>query len=117
MQLQTYMAAPKTLQALLHQISFSKKDELYLLGDYIDRGPDSKGVIDYIWELQDLGYKIHCLRGNHEQMMLEALYDEENLRFWKHHGGKATLKSFNTKDIFNIPKAYFQWMEGTSFLL
>jgi len=38
----------KTFKALLKKINFSKEDELYLLGDYIDRGPDSKGVIDYI---------------------------------------------------------------------
>ena len=39
----------KTFKALLTKLDFSKQDELYLLGDYIDRGPDSKGVIDYIW--------------------------------------------------------------------
>lgn len=38
----------KTFKNLLRRISFSKEDVLYLLGDYIDRGPDSKGVIDHI---------------------------------------------------------------------
>lgn len=46
----------KTFKALLNRISFSKEDELYLLGDYIDRGPDSRGVIDHIWHLQKTGH-------------------------------------------------------------
>ena len=41
-----------SFKALLYKIVYSKRDELYLLGDFIDRGPDSKGVIDYIWKLQ-----------------------------------------------------------------
>ncbi|MFT5168289.1 MAG: serine/threonine protein phosphatase 1, partial [Saprospiraceae bacterium] len=51
----------KTFKALLEQISFSKEDVLYLLGDYVDRGPDSKGVIDHIWQLQSEGYTVFCL--------------------------------------------------------
>jgi len=38
----------ETFKKLLNRISFSKEDVLYLSGDYIDRGPDSKGVIDHI---------------------------------------------------------------------
>ncbi|MEL6721291.1 MAG: metallophosphoesterase, partial [Bacteroidota bacterium] len=43
----------KSFQALLEKINFSPKDELYLLGDYIDRGPDSKGVIDHVLSLKE----------------------------------------------------------------
>ncbi|MEO0876095.1 MAG: metallophosphoesterase, partial [Bacteroidota bacterium] len=53
----------KTFEALLDQIQFTTQDELYLLGDYIDRGPDSKGVIDLIWKMQADGYQVKCLRG------------------------------------------------------
>jgi fructose-1,6-bisphosphatase len=45
----------KTFQALLKRIDFTVHDELYLLGDFIDRGPDSKGVIDHIEELRATG--------------------------------------------------------------
>ena len=62
-----------TFKTLLDKIKFSKEDELYLLGDYIDRGPDSKGVIDHIWYLQKSGYQVHCLRGNHENMLLQEV--------------------------------------------
>ncbi|NJB86409.1 serine/threonine protein phosphatase 1 [Lewinella marina] len=63
----------KTFAALLQRIGFGREDELFLLGDYIDRGPDSRGVLHHIWQLQGEGYRVVCLRGNHEQMLLDAL--------------------------------------------
>ncbi|MGB3798811.1 MAG: metallophosphoesterase family protein, partial [Lewinella sp.] len=62
-----------TFHRLLERIGFGREDELYLLGDYIDRGPDSQGVLQHIWKLQGEGYQIHCLRGNHEQMLIDAI--------------------------------------------
>ena len=67
----------KTLQALFEQqIRPSKEDEIYFLGDYIDRGPDSKGVIDYVRQLEEDGYKVFPLRGNHEDYCLHAVQAE-----------------------------------------
>ena len=61
----------KTFKLMVEeQIVLSQKDELYLLGDFVDRGPNSKGVLDYIMSLQEAGYQLHCLRGNHEDMMV-----------------------------------------------
>jgi len=70
----------KTFKALIDKIQLSKNDQLYLLGDYIDRGPDSKGVLDYIIELIDAEYNIYPLRGNHEENLLNAYkeYDKES---------------------------------------
>ncbi|MEM9260991.1 MAG: metallophosphoesterase, partial [Bacteroidota bacterium] len=59
-----------TFRTALKTIAFSQKDELFLLGDYIDRGPDSMGVLEHIWTLQATGYEVTCLRGNHEQMLI-----------------------------------------------
>lgn len=101
----------KTFKALLNRISFSKEDVLYLLGDYIDRGPDSRGVIDHIWALQKEGYQVHCLRGNHEQMLLDDL-DKEGV--W-YKGNRATLDSFQVKANQEIPKLYIEWMESLAF--
>ena len=67
----------KTFKELLDKIGLIEGDELYLLGDYIDRGPDSKGVIDTIFELREKGFKVICLRGNHESMLLDALKNRE----------------------------------------
>jgi serine/threonine protein phosphatase 1 len=78
-------------------------DTLYLLGDYIDRGPDSKDVIDHIFELKDAGVIVHTLRGNHEEMFLKALRQRgEALEHWLRSGGDATLKSFGLHYIEEI---------------
>ncbi len=77
----------KTFKALLDQINLSKDDELTLLGDYIDRGPDSKGVIDTIINLQSSGYQVRALRGNHD---IQKMYKR-----W-------TNKSFFSKPVLNL---------------
>jgi serine/threonine protein phosphatase 1 len=85
----------KTFRALVEEkVQLTQADTLYLLGDYIDRGPDSKGVIDYILHLQNSGYTVQCLTGNHEQMLLDAFKDSsKKLLFWR-NGGKQTLESY-----------------------
>jgi len=77
-------------------IRLEKEDTLYLLGDYIDRGPDSKGVIDTILELQASGYDFRPIRGNHEQMLIRSIYTpyEGSLSEWLENGGYTTLKSY-----------------------
>lgn len=101
----------KTFKALLKQISFSKSDELYLLGDYIDRGPDSKGVIDYIWQLQSKGFQVHCLKGNHEQMMLDSFSNLKSQRNWLMHGGWTTIESFKVQNLHEISRKYIHWLK------
>jgi len=60
----------KTFKALLNKVNFQKSDNLFLIGDYVDRGPDSKGVIDYIMLLIENDYNIFPLMGNHEDDLL-----------------------------------------------
>lgn len=62
---------PKTFRLALSEIDLQPTDEIFLLGDYIDRGPDSLGVLEMIWDLEDSGQPMVCLRGNHEEMVLE----------------------------------------------
>ena len=102
----------KSFKALLKQIDFSKEDELFLLGDYIDRGPDSKGVIDHIWFLQREGYTIKCLKGNHEEMMLDAFFSSEKQSFWLKNGGWNTMASFGGVSTSDIPQEYTQWLKN-----
>lgn len=100
----------KTFKALLEKIQLSKTDELYLLGDYVDRGPNSKGVIDYIWQLQKEGYTVNCLKGNHEEMMIQARHHSGAKNMWIKNGGFETLQSFNTVDVRDVSLDYFSWM-------
>ncbi len=102
----------KTFKKILAELNFSKKDKLYLLGDYIDRGPDSKGVLDQIMELQGSGYEVHCLKGNHEEKILLSRHDVNQSRNWRTWGGKETLESFGVEKIVEIDNKYLAWMEA-----
>jgi len=67
----------KEFQECLGRVQFRPgKDELYLLGDYIDWGPDSMDVVQFVMFLQErFPQRVHCLMGNHEEMMLEAILE------------------------------------------
>jgi serine/threonine protein phosphatase 1 len=77
------------------------KAAVIFLGDYVDRGPDSRGVIERAMELERLAedmddFAVHALLGNHEQMMLDA-YDAEHgtaEEHWFMNGGAETVKSY-----------------------
>lgn len=114
----------KTLKSLIDtQIKPGSRDELIFLGDYIDRGPDSKGVIDYIMQLQKKEYNIRLLKGNHEEYCVKA-WDEDRSKkrflglsfktktqkMWELHGGKETLESFGVDFASEIPPHYIDWM-------
>ncbi|NIK74399.1 serine/threonine protein phosphatase 1 [Thermonema lapsum] len=64
-----------SLQALLAQVQLRPDDQLFLLGDYIDRGPHSKATLQFIMQLKKQGYEVYPLRGNHEQMLLEVYFE------------------------------------------
>lgn len=87
----------RTFRHLIFEVvRLQKSDSLYLLGDMIDRGPDSKGVIDTILELQAAGYAVRPIRGNHEQMLLDSVHSPvyKNVARWLANGGDATLESY-----------------------
>ncbi|MBE0637815.1 MAG: serine/threonine protein phosphatase [Bacteroidales bacterium] len=120
----------KTLRALVeNQIRPQGTDEIYLLGDYIDRGPDPKGVLDFIMGLQEKGLNIYPLRGNHEEYILLALENQQNLKRkffffkernklfeeWMRSGGYATLKSFGIERVDQIPEKYVEWIRGLKY--
>ncbi|PKP35664.1 MAG: serine/threonine protein phosphatase [Bacteroidetes bacterium HGW-Bacteroidetes-17] len=107
------------------QIQPQKQDELYFLGDYIDRGPDSKGVIDYLMSLKNNGYKASYLKGNHEKYFLRALDHEPTrkqlIKFgrknrfkkeWFDHGGDQFMQSFMESDMNKIPLLYSDWIKN-----
>lgn len=103
----------RTFRALLDRLALGERDELFLLGDYIDRGPDSKGVIDTISELRLSPVTVHALRGNHEQMLIDSLYDRETYSVWLlSNGGLAALRSFGVKNLHALPEAYLAFFES-----
>ncbi|WP_339929974.1 metallophosphoesterase [uncultured Brevundimonas sp.] len=71
---------------------------LVFLGDYIDRGSNSRGVIDRLATLaDDPAFETHFLKGNHEDKMLEFLEDSSVGAAWCDYGGAQALESFGLK--------------------
>lgn len=99
----------RTLVSMLDHLAVSKADSLYFLGDYVDRGPDSKGVIDTIWRLQSEGYQVHCLMGNHEAITVYD-YEAAHMQRGKRVGEANLLASFFAENILEIPEEYINWM-------
>lgn len=66
-------ACIKTFERMLDKIALGITDQLFILGDYIDRGPDGKAVIDRLISLKKAGYQLHLLRGNHEAIFFEHI--------------------------------------------
>ena len=65
------------------------------LGDYIDRGPDSRGVIDVLMRRQQAQpAAVVCLRGNHEQLAIDAHDDERAMPLWLQNSGGRTLRNY-----------------------
>ena len=97
------------LELVESNIQLDKNDKLILLGDYIDRGNKSKKVVDYIIDLQEKGYDITPLIGNHELLFLETFEDEKNKPKWFQNGGAETLKSFGISSIKDISSRYLDF--------
>jgi serine/threonine protein phosphatase 1 len=72
----------------------TKHRALIFLGDYIDRGPDSRGVVDMVLSDLPQGFDVHFLKGNHEAIMLDFLADPACLDHWLANGADATFQSY-----------------------
>jgi len=97
------------------KIQLTKSDKLVLLGDYIDRGSQSKEVIDYIIELIEKDFDIVPLRGNHEQMLLDAFFDDGHIPIWIFNGGNETLKSFGINSLKKLETKYLDFFGSLQF--
>jgi len=108
-----------TFQTLLRKINFRRSDRLILLGDYVDRGPDSRGVLDTIMGLMRSGYDVKPLRGNHDDIMLRNFTREhdEFSQFWWDEWGRLTLKSFGVDHIKEVPSQYLKFLDTLPYCL
>ena len=94
------------LKTIIDKINYNpKQDKLIFLGDYIDRGADSYQVYRYIKEL-DNGENIF-LRGNHEEMMIDAVLNDNNIELWYHNGGQATENNFPNRSELERAAQFF----------
>ncbi|WP_028782464.1 metallophosphoesterase family protein [Thalassobacillus devorans] len=97
------------LESVLEKASFdSENDQLILLGDYIDRGPRSKAVIDKVKELVEKDGAV-AIKGNHDDLFIRSQYEGEAMELWKMNGAASTLESYQGKR--GELKEDQQWME------
>lgn len=100
------------LAALLRAIQPERSDRIVTLGDYIDRGPDSRGIIDQLLELARRAWLIPLL-GNHDRMFLSLLGGRAFMRSnWMALGGEATLRSFGVAAPELIPDRYVGFLRS-----
>ncbi len=110
----------KTLRTMIEdRIGWNPDDRLILLGDYVNKGPDSKGVLDYIALLQSMAAdngNVITLRGNHDDIILRKYVQPGWFRGSGRPGIAATLRSFDVEHVADIPVQYIKQLEGLQML-
>jgi serine/threonine protein phosphatase 1 len=102
----------KALRGLLAAVAPQPDDTVVLLGDYVDRGPDSRRVIDLLVELKSQT-NVVALQGNHEEMMLNVLGGKLDHAIWLRHGGLTTLDSYNFNgDLDFLPQEHVEFLDS-----
>ena len=104
------------MSALLHRVQLNPTDQIIFLGDYIDRGPASRAVIDTLMELRKSCTTVF-LRGNHEVMILDARDDALKSDLWQSYGERETLMSYGGDSgqdwVRSIPASHWEFLERT----
>ncbi len=107
----------ETLAALLRRLDPQPDDHLVFVGDYIDRGPDARRVVDVLLELRE-HHTCTFLRGNHEALLLAYLdgervngYDASEV--WSANGGLQTLGSYLDGGAVRIPQSHIDFYRST----
>ncbi len=102
----------RALETLAAFVPFRPEDQLVTLGDYVDRGPQSREVLD--WLIAYPG-RLVALRGNHEIMMMEARGGGAELRGWLRCGGMQALESYPSPEgpsLSAVPPAHWDFLEN-----
>lgn len=104
----------RTFEALLQKAGVQRDDTIFLLGDYIDRGTGSREVIANMLRMQQEGYDVQPIRGNHEEMLLGALETglAEDLLDWMEQGGHATLRSYGVRHPGELPADHLAFLKN-----
>jgi serine/threonine protein phosphatase 1 len=107
----------QSLKALEAFVPFAPDDTIITLGDYVNRGPDSNAVFDWLIDAKRKRVLVP-LRGNHEVMMLEARESDASLKRWLECGGDATLASYSpfgdSGRLADVPDAHWQFLEDAT---
>jgi serine/threonine protein phosphatase 1 len=83
---------------------------IVVLGDYVDKGPGSRQVIDRLLPGVAGGWNLVALKGNHDAMMVEALRDPSKMAAWMEKGGDAALAAYGG-DPAAVPQSHIAWLD------
>jgi serine/threonine protein phosphatase 1 len=99
------------LHALLEKICPTQRDTVITLGDYVDRGPASREVIETLIDLEGQTHLVSIL-GNHDEMML-SIWEGQHELFddWLHYGGAATLASYGVATVEDVPEEHIRFLQ------
>jgi len=108
------------LDMLIKKVPLEKDDEIIFIGDYIDRGPDARGVVDAVLKLKLAYPNTTCLRGNHEDMFLDYIKEEKKYPqgVFIMNGGAETLNSYeivSRKGPMRLPPLHMSFFEGLGY--
>jgi serine/threonine protein phosphatase 1 len=101
------------LRTLIKAIDPRPEDSLVILGDFIDWGPNTKGVVEQLIALS-ARCRLITLLGNHEEMLLNALESKSDFRYWLKFGASETLTSYSphSTDLNVIPTDHIRFIRG-----
>ena len=106
----------RALTSLVDFVGLRPDDTIVTLGDYVDRGPDSRAVVDFVINLGKTHHLVP-LRGNHEIMMLDSREKKSWLHAWMQYGGDATLLSYSSSadvagSFADVPESHMDFLEN-----
>lgn len=98
-----------------NQLQPTNEDQFIFLGDYIDRGPDSRSVINYLINIKDTYKNCVFLRGNHEQMFIDAQTSLQAHNRWILSGGEQVMLSHGLRNHDAVPYHFKEFILNTSY--
>ncbi|MBW1805462.1 MAG: serine/threonine protein phosphatase [Deltaproteobacteria bacterium] len=106
------------LKRLMNKIDWQPdRDRLIFLGDYVDRGEDPKGVVDYLLQLRDAAPDIRFLMGNHESLFMNYLEGHCDESLFLRNGGDRTLASYKEGGDINVPPEHLSFFESLQSMI
>ncbi len=100
------------LRAVLAAVEPRPEDTIVTLGDYVDRGPDSRGVIQYLIDLRRR-CRLVPLLGNHDELFLDVCSgDSELFGEWLLFGGDATIRSYDGRVPDGVPEQHVEFLKS-----
>lgn len=106
------------LEVMMERIDLNdEEDMLVFIGDYIDRGPDPKGVVDFVLELKSRLKNVVCLLGNHEQTFLNFYFHRRDSDLFYFNGGDTTIESYGLVETtegkkINVPENHLEFFKS-----